>query len=51
MIAVMIRGHRKVRGGEQTDVPFALGLPFDNLGEGGNAAEPEIAIRPIPGPW
>jgi hypothetical protein len=29
-------------------VPFALGLPFDNLGEGGNAAEPDIVIRPIP---
>jgi hypothetical protein len=23
-------------------------LPFDNLGEGGNAAEPDIVIRPIP---
>jgi hypothetical protein len=29
-------------GSEQTDVPFALGLPFDNFGEGGNAAEPDI---------
>jgi hypothetical protein len=46
-IAGMIRGHRKMRG--TTDVPFALGLPFDNLGEGGNAAEPDIVIRPIPG--
>jgi hypothetical protein len=40
----MIRGHRDV-GSEPTDVPFALGLPFDNLGEGGNAAEPDIVIR------
>src|ERR1700730_11073901 len=24
-------------------------LPFDNFGEGGNAAEPDIVIRPIPG--
>jgi hypothetical protein len=29
-------------------VPFALGLPVDNLGDGGNAAEPDIVIRPIP---
>jgi hypothetical protein len=27
-------------------VPFALGPPFENLG--GNAAEPDIVIRPIP---
>jgi hypothetical protein len=40
----MIRGHRNV-GSEPTDVPFALSLPFDNLGEGGNAAEPDIVIR------
>jgi hypothetical protein len=32
---------------EQTDVPFVRGLPFDNLGEGGNAAAPDIVIRPI----
>jgi hypothetical protein len=37
-------------GSEQTDVPFALGLPIDNLGGGGNAAEPYIGIRPIL-PW
>ena len=28
-------------GSDQTDVPFALSLPFDNFGEGGNAAEPD----------
>ena len=27
---------------EQADVPFAHGLPFGNLGEGGNAAEPDV---------
>jgi hypothetical protein len=43
-IAGMIRGHKKV-GSKPTDVPFALGLPFDNLGEGGNAAEPDIVTR------
>jgi hypothetical protein len=39
-------GPQEGEGSEQTDVPFALGLPLDNLG--GNAAEPDIVIRPIP---
>jgi hypothetical protein len=45
--AGMIRDHRKV--GERTNVPFRPGLPFDNLGEGGDAAESDIVIRPTPG--
>jgi hypothetical protein len=40
-------GPQEGEGSEQTDVPFALGLPFDNLGGGGYAAEPDIVIRPI----
>ena len=42
-------GPQEGEGSEQTDVPFALGLPFDNLGEGGNAAEPESSFDPSPG--
>lgn len=42
-------GPQEDEGSEQTHVPFALSLPFDNFGEGGNAAEPDIVIRPIPG--
>jgi hypothetical protein len=41
-------GPQEGEGSEQTDVLFALGLPFDNLGDGGNAAEPDMVIRPIP---
>src|SRR5580700_10956250 len=33
---------------EQADVPFALGLTPGNLGEGGNAAEPDV-VDPSPG--
>jgi hypothetical protein len=37
-------GTQEGRWSEQTDVPFALDLPFDNFGKGGNAAEPDIVI-------
>ncbi len=42
-------GRQEGEGSEQADVPFALGLTLGDLGEGGNAAEPDIVIRPIPG--
>jgi hypothetical protein len=46
----MMQGDRKVKGSEEADVPFALGLTLGNLGEGCTAAEPEI-VDPTPGPW
>src|ERR1700731_3537977 len=36
------------KGGEQTDMPFALRLTLGNLGEGANAAEPDV-VDPSPG--
>jgi hypothetical protein len=41
-IAAMMRGDREGEGSEQADVAFDPALPLGNLGEGGNAAEPDI---------
>ena len=41
-------GRQEGEGSEQADVPFALGLTLGNLGEGGNAAEPDV-VDPSPG--
>jgi hypothetical protein len=38
-------GRQEGEGSEQADVPFALGLTRGNLGEGGNAAEPDVVDR------
>jgi hypothetical protein len=35
-------GRQEGEGSQHADVPFALGLPFGNPGEGGNSAEPDI---------
>jgi hypothetical protein len=41
----MMRGDRKARGSQQTDVPFSLDLTLGNLGERANAAEPDYFFR------
>ncbi len=41
-IAAMMRGDREGEGSEKADVAFDPALPLGNLGEGGNAAEPDI---------
>jgi hypothetical protein len=40
-------GRQEGEGSEQADVPFALGPKLCDLGEGGNAAEPDV-IDPSP---
>ncbi|MGB6176754.1 MAG: hypothetical protein WBF43_10570 [Methylocella sp.] len=40
------------KGSQQADVPFALGLTFGDLGEGGSAAELDVVdppYSPFPG--
>jgi hypothetical protein len=41
-------GRQEGEGSEQADVPFAMGLTRGNLGEGGNAVEPDV-VDPSPG--
>src|SRR6202030_3335282 len=41
-------GRQEGDGSQQADVPFALGLTLGNLGEGANAAEPDV-VDPSPG--
>jgi hypothetical protein len=41
-------GRHESDGCQQADVPFALGFPLGNLGEGGNSTQPD-AFDPSPG--